>query len=130
MKSFRLDTNSIDAFIESWPALLAALAFSGALMYAGWFNATSRGLLIAFSALYFGYALRGRLTEKLRAEYPNAAHLWLVSIGMTSAALGVVARMLMPSLQGGYTDYIWIAISFSTLLAFVVINRRDRDVVK
>ncbi len=99
-------------------------------MYAGWFNATSRGLLIAFSALYFGYALRGRLTEKLRAKYPNAAHLWLVSIGMTSAALGVVARMLMPSLQGGYTDYIWIAISFSTLLAFVVINRRDRDVVK
>ena len=130
MKSFRLDTNSINAFFESWPAFLSALAISGALMYAGWFNATCQGLLIAFSALYFGYALRGRLTENLRAKYPNATHLWLVSIGLTSAAIGVVTRLLMPSLQGSYTDYIWIAISFSTILAFVVMNRRDRDVVK
>lgn len=99
-------------------------------MFVGWFNATCQGLLIAFSAVYFGYALRGRLTENLRVKYPNAAYLWLVSIGMTSAVIGVVARLLMPSLQGSYTDYVWIAISFSTILAFVLINRHDRDVVK
>lgn len=128
MRSFRLDTDSINDAIESWPVILAALAISGLLLYVGWFAPIWRAILIAFAAIYFGYALRGSLTNNLRSQYPNATCIWLVSIGLTSAALGVIARMLLPSLQGGIADYVWIVLSFTTILAFVVINRRDPDV--
>ena len=95
----------------------------------GWFDTTGRGMLIVFGAIYFGYALRGTLTSNLQSKYPNAICIWLVSIGVTSAALGMIARMLLPSLQGGFTDYVWIAVSFTTILSFVLINRRDTDVL-
>jgi hypothetical protein len=130
VKSFRLDTDSIKDAIESWPAILTALAISAPLLHVGWFDATWRGILIAFAAVYFGYALRGTLTKNIRSKYPNATCIWLVSIGLSSAAFGVIARMLMPSLQGGIADYLWIILSFTTILAFVVINRRDPDVLK
>ena len=130
VKSFRFDSDSIKEAIESWPAFLFALAVSASLVYLGWLNVAWRGTLIVFGAIYFGYTMRGTITQGLRSKYPNAACICLVSIGLTSTALGVIARMLLPSLQGGLTDYIWIAISFSTILTFVVINRRDPDVLK
>ena len=130
MKSFRLDIDSVNDAIESWPALLLALAVSASLAYLGWLDAAWRGTLIVFGAIYFGYAMRGTFSYGLRSKYPNAACIWLVSIGLTSAALGVIARMLLPSLQGGSTDCVWIGVSFTTILAFVVINRRDPDVLK
>jgi hypothetical protein len=95
----------------------------------GWFDAAWRGTLIIFMAIYFGYAMRGTFTHSVRSKYPNASFVWLISIGLTAAAVGVFARMLMPSLQGGLTDYVWIAVSFLSILAFVVINRNDPDVL-
>ena len=130
MKSFQLDTESIHDAIESWPAILIALAISVFLTYAGWFNVTCRGILVVFAAVYFGYALRGVFARSLRAKYPNAKSIWLLSIGMTSVLLGMLARMLLPSLHGVTTDYVWIVVSFMTILAFVVINRHDPDVLK
>ncbi|WP_197528951.1 hypothetical protein [Aeoliella mucimassa] len=116
MKSFRLDNGVID----SWPAILFALGVTAFLAYLGWLDAVWRATFILFGASYFGYAARGSLTSRLRSKYPNATHIWLVSIGLTSASLGVVTRMLFPSLQGGLTDYVWISISFSTILLFVM----------
>ena len=130
MKSFRLDTESIHDAIASWPAILAAVAISAGLAYLGWLDAAWRALLILFATAYFGYLLRGRFADKLRAKYPNAKCLGLVSIGLTSATLGVFVRMLMPSLQGGWTDYVWLTVSFTTILAFVILNRHDPDVFK
>ena len=129
MKSFRLDRDSFNDAIESWPAFLVAFAIVASLAYLGWADSIWRGALIAFGASYLGYALRGTITHGLRTKYPNASYIWLLSIGLTSAALGVISRMLLPSLQGAQTDYVWITIAFSTILAFVVINRQDPDVL-
>lgn len=130
MKAFRLDIDSIDDLIKSWPALLAALVISIGLAYVGWSDAAWRGVLIVFAAVYFGYSLQSMFAHKLRSKYPNAKCTWLVSIGMMSVVLGMFARMLLPSLQGGVTDYVWIVVSFTTILAFVVINRHDPDVLR
>lgn len=129
MKSFRIDTDSVNDAVESWPALLIALAISATLAYWGWLDAACRATLVAFGAIYFGYVLRGALTRGVRSKYPNASCLWLLSIGLTSATLGVIVRMLFPSLQGGLTDYVWLAVSFLTILSFALINRHDPDVL-
>lgn len=72
MKAFQLDTESIHDAIESWPAILIALAISVFLTYAGWFNLTWRGALVVFASVYFGYALRGVFARslRLRDEFP------------------------------------------------------------
>jgi hypothetical protein len=130
MKSFRLDTESIDKFIESWPAIIFAAALCGLFAYLGVSSIAWRALLIVFGGLYFGYMLRGTLTQNMRAKYPNASCLSLLSIAMCSATLGVLARMTFPSVQNGYLDYTWLSICFASLLAFIVINRRDPDVMQ
>jgi len=130
VKSFRLDTDSIQDAIESWPAIIVAVALCGFLAYLGWFDATWRASLIAFGAIYFGYAFRGSLTQNLRSKYPNASYISLLSIGLCAAMFGVLARMTFPSLQNGFIDYVWLSISFTTILAFVVINCRDPDVLE
>ncbi len=128
-RSFHLDKSTATELADSWPAILLGLLITGLLLYLSWFNQAWRVLLIAFGAVYFGYVLRGNLTKRLRSQYPHAMYQWLLSIGLTSAALGVFARMLLPNLQGGVTDMVWVTISFSTILAFVLINRRDPDVL-
>lgn len=130
MKSFRLDTDSIQDAIESWPAIFLALTITAVLAYGGSLDAVWRGTLIVFVAIYFGYVMRGTITHSLRSMYPNAAYIWLLSIGLTSAGLGVIARMILPTLQGGLADYTWIGVSFTSILTFVLINRRDPDVLK
>lgn len=130
MKSFQLDKDSIRDAIESWPAVIIAVAVFGIVSYFGWFVAMWRATLIGMAAVYFGYVFRGMAYQKLRSQYPNASHISLLSIGMCACIFGVLARMLFPHLQGGVVDYTWLSISFTTILAFVVINRRDKDVLK
>ena len=130
MKSFQLDTDSIKDFIDSWPAILVAVAIVGLSAYFGWFNATSHPILVALGGIYLGYVLRGSLTQNLLSRYPNATHISLLSIGICTASLGVFARMMFPSLQSGVLDCTWISISFTTILAFVIINRRNKDVLQ
>jgi hypothetical protein len=130
VKSFRLDSDSIDDAIQSLPAMIAAVTVCGILAYFGWFDATWRAVLIVFGAIYFGYVFRGSLTQSLRSKYPNASYIGLLSIGLCAVTFGVLARMVFPTLQGGYLDYVWLSISFTTILTFVVMNRRDPDVLK
>lgn len=128
MKSFRLDTSKQE-LLESWPAILLATCVCGISLYFGWFNVVGRILFIVIGASYFGFVSRGFFASRIEAQYPNARHRWLVSVGLTSAALGVFVRMLMPKLQGGPVDYVWLSLSFFTILAFVLLNRRDPDVL-
>lgn len=130
MKSFRLDTSSIKKTVESWPAILIAIALCVVMAYFGWLSIYWRVAAIVFGAVYFGQVFRGAITSGLRAKYPNAKYMGLLSIGFTAATLGVLIRMTFPSLQGGSLDYAWCFIMFSTILAFLIINRHDPDVLK
>ena len=126
MKSFRLDTDSINDAIESLPAIFAAVVLSGVLAYLGWFDVIWRDIMVVFGGIYFGYVMRATFTQNMRSKYPNAFYISLVSIGFCAATVGVLARMLFPTLQSGLVDYVWLSISFSTILAFgVPINASD-----
>ena len=130
MKSFRLDRDSISDFIESWPIIVVSFALSVWLGYLGWFDPFWRVFLVLYAGAYFGYVVRGMLSQNLREGYPNARCILLLSVGLVVASLDVVARMAFPAAQGSLLDIVWLSISFVCILTFVVINRRDPDVLQ
>jgi hypothetical protein len=130
MKSFRLDRNSVSELLATWPAALLAIALLTGLAYVGWFHVVARILFIGLGALYWGFVFRGRLHDSLRQKYPHAQALLLLAIALVTLTLGVVVRMTFPAVQGGVFDLVWLSTAFCFILAFVVVNRRDRDVVK
>ena len=130
MKSFRLDRQSVTDFLQSWPLIVVSIGVSVWLGYLGWYDAVWRVSLVVFAGLYFGWVFRGSLSQSLKERYPNARWIGLLSIGMVVATSGVVLRMAFPATQGGLLDIVWLSISFVCLLTFVVINRRDPDVLR
>jgi hypothetical protein len=130
MKSFRLDRESVNDFVESWPIIFVALAVTGLFGYLGWLDAFWRVCLVLIAGAYFGYVLRGMLTQNLMARYPNARWIGLLSVGLVVAALGVFVRMAFPATQGDAVDIAWLSLSFVCILTFIVINRRDPDVLR
>src|SRR5437867_6288552 len=92
MKSFRLDRESVGDFIESWPIIVVSVALSLLLAYLGWLDAVWRIFLVLFAGAYFGYVLRGMLSQNLKERYPNARWIGLLSVGLVVATLGVVVR--------------------------------------
>src|SRR5688572_25315925 len=130
MKSFRLDRESVNGFVESWPIIFIAVAVTCLFGYFGWLDAFWRVCFVLFAGAYFGYVFRGMLTQNLSERYPNARSIGLVSVGLVAAALGVFVRMTFPDTQGGVVDIVWLSLSFVCILTFVVINRRDPDVLR
>ena len=130
MKSFRLDRQSIDEFLSSWPSLLIALAITGGLAYAGWLLPGWRIVLVLFAGGYFGYALRGTLTQSIAERYPMARCRGLLAVGMVVLTLGVLARFSFPESQTTPLDAIWLSTAFVCILLFIIINRKDPDVFR
>ena len=130
MKSFRLDSESVRDVVDGWPTLVAGTAIFVLLAYFGWRDAVWRSAFVVFGAIYIGYVLRNGLTNILRSKYPDAEKIWLLSIGFSAIAFGIGTRIVYPSIVGGMTDKVWLAISFSTILAFVVLNRHNPEVLK
>jgi len=130
MKSFRLDRDSVAEFLDSWPTLLIGGLLVGALVYIGFRHPWGwvAGLLLC--GVYGVCALRGVVSDRLRKRYPNARFHWLLSIGMATATIGVFTRMAFRQVQGSSFDLAWLGASFCSILAFVVANRKDEDVVR
>ncbi len=127
MRSFRLDAESVETLVESWPLILvSAVAGVGLSVFAR--DSPWGQLLIP---LLYGVALGpSLLSGQLRRQYPTARHLWLLAIGMTTSGVGLVGRMTFPAWQGTAFDLTWLGISFFSILTFVLVNRRNKDVVQ
>jgi hypothetical protein len=130
MKSFRLDPSSVSEFLDSWPALLIGASLAGVLISLGIAHPWGRVGSVLLCGVYGGYRLRGVASDRLRERYPNARLHWLLSIGMATLTVGVLARMAFPEVQGTSFDMAWLGLSFGSILAFVIANRKDGDVVR
>ena len=127
MRSFRLDPDSVTDFLRSWPFVL----FGGLLAAAIALISKDYSWARLSIPLLMGICLGPRLfVGRIREQYPTARHQWLLSIGMMTALIGVVLRMAFPTWQGSDFDLTWLGVSFFTILAFVLLNRGNKDVVK
>jgi len=126
MKSFRLDPDSVKDVLKGWPLMLI-LIIAGSLL--AWLSVRYEWVRI-FVPLVFGVAIGPTIGSQLRQKYPTATGLWLLTIGMTTCLIGVLARMAFPSWQGTGFDLSWLGITFCSILAFVIINAGNKDVVR
>ena len=130
MKSFRLDRDSVVEFLDSWPALLVGGLVTGGLSYVGMSQPWGRVLGLLLCGVYGGFALRAVAAGRVRRRYPNARWHWLLSVGLATATFGVLTRMAFREVEGSSFDLAWLGVSFGTILAFVIANRHDPDVVR
>lgn len=125
MKSFRFEPVSIEQLIESWPVLVISVA-GGALF--GFLQVTYAWARVLVP-VFLGFALVPLSARRLRQKYPTAKQLWLLSSGAGICLVGVVTRTALPARQGGRFDLFWIGTSFVFILAFVLANRGNKEVV-
>lgn len=125
MKSFRLDPDSVDDVVEGWPLFLVSLILGGAVAWLATTYLWGRIL----TPLLFGIALGTRMVRRLRQTYPTARQLWLLAIGMATIVIGVTARMAFPTWQGAGFDLPWLGVAFFSILAFILVNRGNKEVV-
>jgi hypothetical protein len=130
MKSFRLDPDSVTEFLDSWPALAIGSILAGLSFYFGMTHHWGLVCAVLLCGTYGGYLLRGVGARRLQEKYPGARWIWLLMAGMMTAVLGVGTGMAFPQVHGTAFDKAWLAMSFFSILIFVLINRKNKSVIQ
>ena len=129
-RSFRLDPDSVTEFLDSWPALLIGALVACLSVYLGMTHLWGRIFAVFLFGTYGGFLLRGVAGERLREQYPGARWVWLLSVGFTTLVVGVATGMAFPETRGSAFDRAWLGVAFFSILAFVLANRKNKNVVR
>ncbi len=130
MRSFRLDPNSVTDFFDAWLALLIALLLVCLAAYLGIANGWGRVITVLASGTYFGFSLRGVGAHPLRERYPGARWFWLLTVGLATSVVGAATLMAFPAQRATAFDLTWLGVSFFAILAFILANRKNENVVR
>ena len=130
MKSFRLDTDSVVDFLDAWPAVVIGILLASLSAWLGITHLWGRAVAVLLCAIYGGFLVRGVFCQRLREQYPGARWVWLLAAGLTTIAVGLAVRMALPTFQSPAFDLACLGDSFFLILAFVLANRKDKNVVR
>ena len=130
MRSFRLDIVSVTKLLDSWPAFVIAPLLVGLFAYLGITHLWGRVCAVLMCGFFCGYLFRGLTAQRFRERYPDARWIWLLTIGQTSLVVGVATILAFPNRLRTLFDVAWLAMSFLSILLFVVINRRNPNVFR
>jgi hypothetical protein len=130
MRSFRLDPDSVAEILDSWPAFVIAPLLLCLFAYFGLTHLWGRVCAVLVCGLFGGYMLRGVTARRFRQEYPGARWFWLLTVGQTSAVVGVATMLAFPHRLGTWFDLTWLGITFFSVLLFVLINRKNKYVIQ
>lgn len=130
MKSFRLHTGPKGELIQGIVALLIGVGLFLALHHFHIEETAWRVIAVLACAVFVGYLCRGQLCRSLRQRYPNARWIGLLAIGYAILTFGVVARFVVPGAEESAFMAAYILPAGVCIAIFVVINRRDPDVIR
>jgi hypothetical protein len=85
---------------------------------------------VLICGVFGGYMLRGVVARRFREQYPGARWIGLLTVGLTSVVVGVATMLAFPHSLGTPFDLAWLGTSFFSILLFVLINRKNKDVVR
>jgi hypothetical protein len=130
VKSFRLEVESRRELIQNGLALLIGAGVFLALDRLGIAEIAWRVVILLSGAVFAGWLCRGRLCRVLRRRYPNARWIALLAVGLSVLAFGFLARILFPWAEEGMFTPAFLVLSGGCVAAFLLVNRRDPDVLK
>ena len=130
MRSFRLDADSVTELLDSWPAFIIAPLLFFLFAYLGITHLWGRVCAVLICGIFGGFMLRGVIARQFREQYPGARWLWLLTVGQTSAVVGVATMLAFPGGLNTPFNLSWLGISFFSILLFVIVNRKNRNVVR
>jgi hypothetical protein len=130
MRSLRLDADSVTELSDSWPAFIIAPLLALLFAYLGSTHLWGRFCAVLICGIFGGFLLRGVVARRFRAQYPGARWLWLLTVGQTSVVVGVATMLVFPDRRSIPFDPCWLGISFFSILLFVLVNRKNREVVR
>ncbi len=130
MRSFRLDPDSVTEVLDSWPAYVIAPLLVCLFAYLGFTQHWGLVCAVLVCGVFSGYLLCGGITRRYRARYPGARWVWLLTVGQTSVVVGLATILALPYKLGTLFDMAWTGMAFFSILLFVLINRKNKDVVR
>jgi hypothetical protein len=130
MRSFRLDPESVTEFFQAWPALLMGGLLAGVSVYLGLVHHWGPVCGIFMGGTCGVYLIRGVTARRLKETYPGARSIWLLTAGITAAVFGAATMLALPRRLGPGFDLAWLGISFFSILGFVIVNRKNADVIR
>jgi hypothetical protein len=83
-----------------------------------------------FGAVLVSYLCRGHVCRSLRTKYPNARWIGLLAVGFAIAAFGFLARFVVPHADERAFTLAFILPAGACIATFVIINRKDPDVIR
>ena len=130
MKSFRLHTDSKRELIQF---VITVLIGIGAFLAPHYFPIAETALRVAVvlgGAVSVGYLCRGQLCRALGQRYPNARWIGLLAVGFAVLTFGGIARFVIPGAQETGFTLAFILPAGASIAEFVIVNRRDSDVMR
>ena len=98
--------------------------------YLGITHVWGRVCAVVMCGIFGGYMLRDVKACRFSEHYPGARWIWLLTVARTSLVVGVATMMAFPNRLGMPFDVAWLAMSFFSILLFVLINRKNRSIVR
>jgi hypothetical protein len=116
----------VPEILDSWPALVIVILLASLSVYLGITHLWGKIVAVFVCGTYGGFMVRGVVTRRLRAQDPGTRWIWLLSVGLTTCVAGVATRLAFPQAQGTAFDLTWVGLSFFSILAFFLLNRKDQ----
>ncbi len=133
MKSFRFKRPAGDDKLEVIALLIGMAIVAGlyaALDSIGLANFTPKVFALMLTPIFVIHLFRGGLKQIARSRYPSAKHIWLLGIAAASFSSWGIAQICFPEAEQGWIALGFILPSIGAIVAFLVINRHDPDVMQ
>ena len=130
MESFRLDPDSVAEFLRIWPALAVVAVLSGLAAYFGILHPVVRVSEVVSLGVFGGHVFQGVAAQRLRDQYPGARGIWLLSVGATALVVGGASHVIFPDARVPAFELSWCGVAFFTILAFALVNRNNKHVIR
>ncbi len=131
MNSFRLDRDSVCRFLRSMPYLIVGILIGVILGFLGWLNLIVRILFILFGGLFLSGLMQGKMSRIYSKRYPGARCTYILIFAITVMVLGGVTMIAFPNMpEEQNLMAIWSPIAFAGILVFVIINRKNKSVMR
>lgn len=130
LNSFRLDPDSRGELVPLLIAVVITGAAFGVLYSLDMLSVGMRVGVLLMAAFLVSQFCTGAVRRSLALQYPNARWIGLLSMAYVLMGFGVVGQFVFEWLTPQRLFYLFLLPGGAAVLVFLILNRRDRDVME